>query len=97
MDAAPSMISARFMSLKSHFVYATVAVSAACQTPPASNQGTQPNKPAALIGQSASPSSQYEADSFGALQPASIRVIDPRTPRWSRTHDSVHGSRSKAV
>src|SRR2546429_2928269 len=55
--------------LKSHFVYATVAVLAACQTPPASNQGTLPNKPAALIGQSASPSSQYEIDSFGPLQP----------------------------
>src|SRR2546426_6857114 len=55
--------------LKSHFVYATFAVLAACQTPPASNQGTPPNQPAALIGQSASPSSRYEIDAFGPLQP----------------------------
>jgi len=58
--------------LKSHFVYATVAVLAACQAPSASNHGTPSNKSAALIGQSAPPSSQYELDSFGPLLPANF-------------------------
>jgi hypothetical protein len=57
--------------LKSYFVYGMVAFLAARQTPPASNQGALPNKPAALIGESASPSSQYEVD-FGPLQRASF-------------------------
>jgi hypothetical protein len=52
--------------LKSYFVYGMVAFLAACQAPPASNQGSPRN--AALNGQSASPSSQYEIDSFGPLQ-----------------------------
>jgi len=65
---------------KSYFVYSTVAALAACQTPPASNQGTLPNKPAAPIGQSAGPSSQYDVDSFGPPRPASLDkpLIDPR-------------------
>ncbi len=57
--------------LKSHFVYATVAVLAACQTPPASNQGALRNERHALNGPSVSPSTPYELDSLGPLQPMS--------------------------
>jgi len=68
--------------LKSHCVYVTVAVLAECQMPPASNQRTPPNKVGALIGQSGSPSSQYEVDSFGPLQ----------SPNFPDFHDgSVRG------
>jgi hypothetical protein len=63
---------------KSYFVYGMVAFLAACQKPPASNQGSPRN--AALIGGSDSPSSQYDVDSFGPPRPASLDkpLIDPR-------------------
>src|SRR5438552_14159617 len=69
--ADPGLVAPMESRLKGHCLYATVAALAACQTPPASNQGTLANKPAARIGGSASPSSQYEVD-FGPLQPASF-------------------------
>ena len=55
--------------LTRHFVYATAAVVAACQAPTASDQGALRNERPHLIGRSDSPSSQYELDSFGPLQP----------------------------
>jgi len=48
---------------------AMVAVLAACQAPTASNQGTVSTKASATTGQSGSPSSRYEVDTFGLLLP----------------------------
>jgi hypothetical protein len=57
--------------LKSYFVYGMVAFLAACQTPPASNQGSPRN--AALVGGSSSPSSPYETEDFNPFQHSPIQ------------------------
>jgi hypothetical protein len=71
--------------LKSHFVYGMVAFLAACQTPPASNQGSLRNEPAALNGQSDSRSSPYETEDFNPFQQSEIQ--------WS--HGGVPEGRDK--
>jgi len=56
-------------SLKNYIICAIIAVLAACQTPTASNQGAASSRAATGTGQSAAPSSRYEADTFGPILP----------------------------
>ncbi len=55
--------------LKGYLVCAMVGVLAACQTPTASNQGTTSGKATTGTGQSDSPSSRYEIETYGPILP----------------------------
>src|SRR2546430_17394359 len=83
--------------LKSYFVYGTVAVLAACQTPPASNRGSTHSEAAALNAQSASRSSPYETEAFNPFQQSRIQWSHGggiRGPREAPRSQHYHFTRS---